>query len=177
MIAYHGSNHNFKTLRIRKDLTRKASVDNEGYGIYFSTDKSVALSYGKYLYTLEINDSVLCDMRSVRVCMAYVKSLENDLYKCYGVRLSRYTDLPMVARYLAEGRVAISGIGREIHNILDSVYNFYMDYGTRCESIWRFLESWNGIPKAYMFTYRIKDSGIIRDVSPDVVRIVSKERV
>ena len=48
MIVYHGSNSNFKSLRISKSLVKhNSTLLNEGLGIYFSTDKEVARSYGK----------------------------------------------------------------------------------------------------------------------------------
>ena len=57
MVVYHGSNSNFKKLRISKDLVKRESTKtNEGMGIYFTTDKEIARSYGKYIYTIEIND-------------------------------------------------------------------------------------------------------------------------
>lgn len=64
MIAYHGSNRNFKKLRISKQLVQRTSTElNEGIGIYFSTNKRVAESYGNYVYILEINDKYFKDFR------------------------------------------------------------------------------------------------------------------
>lgn len=39
MIAYHGSDSNFKTFRLSKSLVKhNSTLENEGLGIYFSTD-------------------------------------------------------------------------------------------------------------------------------------------
>lgn len=82
MIVYHGSNSNFRTLRISKNLVNhKSTITNEGLGIYFSTNLDVAKSYGKYIYTLEINDKVLIDFRSRGNCRRYLAKLANIFIK------------------------------------------------------------------------------------------------
>lgn len=74
MVVYHGSNRRFKSLRISKSLVNgRGSLENEGLGIYFSTDRDVACSYGKYVYRLYVNDKVLKDFRK-EVCMSTVCS-------------------------------------------------------------------------------------------------------
>lgn len=60
MIVYHGSNSNFKKLRIAKSLVKhQSTLENEGLGIYFTTDKEIARSYGKWIYSLEIPDDMI----------------------------------------------------------------------------------------------------------------------
>ena len=176
MIVYHGSKHNFKTLRIRKDLTKNSTKENEGYGIYFSLDKSVAQSYGQYLYTIEIADKWFVDMRRRDVCRAYVNKLSRDLYQAFGFRLERYVNVATLVDYIQHGGIAVSGIGREVELLLDSSEDFYLGPGRKSQKIFAWLNKWAGVPKAYLFTYHIKDCGIIRDVSPEVARIISKER-
>lgn len=175
MIVYHGSSHNFKTLRIRKDLTRQSSRDNEGYGIYFSLDKKIAKSYGKYVYSIEVNDAYLVDMRKPGACSRYLSRLATDLYKKFGVDMRQFMDVSMLVRYLVAGGVAIYSVGTEVANMLDSTEEFYIRYGRVADKIFSWLRAWNGAPKAYLFSYHIKDCGIIRDVSPEVARIVCKE--
>jgi len=81
MIAYHGSNSCFKNLRIHKSLVKSsATALNEGLGIYFSLDRDVASSYGKYMYTLEINDNYIKDFRVLAVCKKYVADLIRYIY-------------------------------------------------------------------------------------------------
>lgn len=175
MVVYHGSQHNFKTLRIRKDLTKNSSRENEGYGIYFSSHRDVACSYGKYLYTLDVSDKWLVDMRVRSVCRAYVNRLSCDVYKAFGFRLENYISIASLVDYIQHGGIAVSGVGREAALLLDSTESFYLDLGNKAQRVLAWLHKWSGVPKAYFFTYHIRDCGIIRDVSPDVVRIISKE--
>lgn len=177
MVVYHGSNHSFQTMRIRKDLTKQSTLENEGYGIYFSLSRAVAESYGKWLYTIAVNDRFLVDMRSMRNCRVYVMKLRQEMLMMFKIRLEDYIDLRTVARYLNSGGVAICGVATEVKNLLDSSELFYMQNGSRVEAIFAHLNKWTGVPKAYIFPYHIKGCGIIRDLSPTVAGIIDKERL
>lgn len=177
MLVYHGSNHSFRTLRIRKELAKSTTLENEGYGIYFSLYRDVAESYGKWLYTLDVSNKYLVDMRDFNTCSAYVLKLRQEMLAVFKLRLEDFFDMQLLARYLWQGGVAISGVGKEVQNLLDSSEEFYMRHGKNSEAIFEWLRKWRGIPKAYLFTYNIRGCGIIRDVSPEVVRIVDKERL
>lgn len=177
MIVYHGSSHSFRQLRIKKEFARQSTKDNEGYGIYFSLDRKVAESYGKWLYTLQVSDRYFVDMRTQQACSSYVLRLRQDMLNVFKLRLEDYFNLEMLARYLAGGGVAISGVGQEVVNLLDSTELFYIRHSGKAEAIFRWLRNWKGVPKAYLFTYHIKDCGIIRDLSPEVVKIIDKERL
>ena len=94
MIAYHGSNSNFRQLRIAKSLVKHTStLDNEGLGIYFSTDKEVAKSYGKYLYTLEINNKYFRDFRNIKTCRQYLALLSQEVYKRFKIDILYFIDM------------------------------------------------------------------------------------
>lgn len=177
MLVYHGSSHNFKTLRIRKDLTRESSKNNEGYGIYFSLDKSVAMSYGRYVYTIQVADNYLIDMQDMRLCLGYVHKICKEFHDMFGVRLEWFLDVRSLAEYLQCGTIPVIGVCREIKLLLDSNERFYVKCGRHVESMFKWLDFYAGAPKAYLFTYQIKDCGIIRDVSPSVATIVQKERI
>lgn len=177
MIVYHGSNSNFKKLRLSKSLVRTDSktMENEGLGIYFSTDINTARSYGKYVYVLEINDSYLYDFRKLNVCNKYVSNICNDIFKKTNVDIFRYIDVNLLLRYVVSGGVAVSGIGHEIYMNLDSNESWYQLSNTKIQNIYRLLRGYDrNCPKAYMFTYNIANIGVIKDVSEDVVRIVNK---
>jgi len=175
MIVYHGSSHNFKTLRIIKKNARQSSQQNEGYGIYFSSDIDVARSYGKYLYILSVNDSCLADLRIKRNCDVLVAQLERDVYKRFKFYLREFINLNQVSGYIHSGNVAIVGLSREVKLLLDSSEFWYMRYGKWSQAVFDFLDRWKGYPKAYFFTYNIKDCGVLKDVSPSVVQVVKKE--
>lgn len=178
MIVYHGSDSNFKKLRISKDLVKhRSTLDNEGLGIYFSTDISVAENYGKYIYVLEINDSCFHDFRQVKQCEIYVRNICYDVLKKTGVDISKYIDISLLILYMKTGGIAISGVGREIYMLLDSNENWFKLSKSKIQAVYRLLSKYDKFcPKAYMFTYHISNIGVIKDVSEDVVRIIDKKR-
>ena len=179
MIAYHGSDSNFKTLRIsRKLVKRNSTLDNEGLGIYFSTDISVARSYGKYLYTLEINDDVIRDFKKQATCQNYVNHICHDIKRQTGINIWQYLDTKQTILRLKTGGLAVSGVGQELYLLLDANADWYhKNTGTKIEAVYRLLKSCDRhCPKAYLFRYNIPDIGIIKDVSPEIVQIIKKER-
>lgn len=91
MLVYHGSNSNFKQLRISKSLVNiESTLTNEGLGIYFSTNKEIASSYGKYLYTIDINDRILLDFTKRQICERFINSITNEVYKKHGFNLRQF---------------------------------------------------------------------------------------
>lgn len=178
MIVYHGSNANFKKLRIAKGLVQRESTKtNEGMGIYFSTDKEVARSYGKYIYTLEINDKYFRDFRKKINCYEYVNKIVTNIRDKTGINIGKYIAHIETIDRLYYGGLAISGVGRELYMLLDSNEKFYQLPQYKIDRIYQMLR---GIdrkpPKAYMFNYHIKNIGVIKDVSEEVVRIINKEQ-
>lgn len=183
MIVYHGSNHRFKKLRIAKRLVESPStLVNEGLGIYFSTEKSIASSYGKYLYTLEINEKYLVNYRDIYTCHDHINFLvERVAIKC-DVDIRKYFSTFEMVDRMRNGAQMICNIGHDIAEILDNTEEFYLTHSKyKRESIYRLLRSYDNfkktLVKAYMFRYFIPNIGVIKDVSDDVVKIVSIERI
>lgn len=178
MIVYHGSNSRFETLRISKSLVKsEASELNEGIGIYFSTFKSVACSYGKYMYTLEINDNCLLDFRKKPVIRKYLKGIENEIYKTEKIYISRYVDLNALVEYIYQGNIAISGICREIELLLDSNESWYNCTPAQIERVYDILRKYDKKHQiGYLFNYNIAGIGILRKVGPEIVSIVKREK-
>lgn len=179
MIVYHGSNSNFKKLRISSSLVKHESTKtNEGLGIYFSTNKEVARSYGKYIYTLEINDNYFVDFRKKDKCSFYIRKLIHTVYKETGIKINKYFSAEDIINRMYFGGQAISTVGKDIAEILDNTEEFYFAYSkTTKEKIYRELRKIDKELKiAYMFNYHVKDIGIIKCVDGDnIVRIVRKE--
>lgn len=178
MIVYHGSNSNFKKLRISSSLVQHESTKtNEGLGIYFSTDKEVARSYGKYIYTLEINDKYFVDFRNRTKCRLYVAKLAQSIYKELKVDILEYINIEETADRMYWGGLAISGVGREVYMLLDSNENFYQLPTTKIERIYQILRAYDKKHLyAYMFNYHIKNIGVIKNVDDSIVRIINKEQ-
>lgn len=180
MIVYHGSNSNFRKLKIAKGLVRcESTMNNEGLGIYFSTDRSVAESYGKYLYTLEINDKYLVDFRKKAKCVSYIRKIISTVYKNTGVRIDNYFSAEEFANSMYFGRQVISRVGKEIGEVLDSTEKFYFAYNqTTREKVYRELRKIDRELKiAYLFTYYIKNIGVIKCADENIVRIINKEKI
>lgn len=177
MLVYHGSDSNFKKLRIAKSLVKhESTLTNEGMGIYFSTDKEIAKSYGKYIYTLEINDKCFVDFRNRTKCRLYVAKLANSVYQKTGVDILQYINLEETADRMYWGGLSICGVGREIYLLLDSNEKFYQLPQGKIEKIYQMLRAYDKKQlNVYMFNYHIKNIGVIKKVNEDVVRIVKKE--
>lgn len=172
MEVYHGSNSNFKKLRIARNIVRSSSTMlNEGMGIYFSTDRNVAKSYGKYLYTLEINDKYFKDFREEKVCRQYVFNIVKYIFNKTGLDISRYLYIDCLVMYIKCGNLAINKIGKEISMLLDSNEKWYRLGEKEIENVYKILKEYDkkGL-KVYMFEYHIPNIGIIKDVSEEVVK-------
>lgn len=185
MIVYHGSNSNFRQLRIEKRLckTKQESL-NEGYGIYFSTYSDVAKSYGKYLYQLELNDKFVMDFRNKDTCEKYVNRLMEDIYIKFKVDARTLRTYKEVVKGLACGKIEIDRLGSELAIEIDNDYGLYEKYIDsmsikKHENLIRYIERLDGkYLKAYTYpSNEIRGVGIIKDVSTDVVKIVKKTKL
>ena len=179
MIVYHGSNANFKQLRISSSLVKRESTKtNEGMGIYFSTNKEVAKSYGKYLYTLEINDKYFKDFRRRTICRLHIAEVAKKIYKELKIDILEYINMQEISERMYWGGQAICSVGREIYLLLDSNEKWYKLHQYKIDRVYQILRAYDKKSlKVYMFNYHIKDIGVIKDVSEDVVRIVNKEKL
>lgn len=179
MIVYHGSIHNFRTLRLCPKYTQQYTRENEGVGIYFSTNRSVAEFYGQYIYTLDINDDALLDLRKKTDAKKYVNAMLASVRKKTKVPVQKYLDVPLLADDIVNGRVFIMNLGERTMSLyLDSNERWYSDGITEMQrqNVYRALRHEDKKLKAYMFSYHIKDIGVIKDVSPEVVKIIGKEK-
>lgn len=180
MIVYHGSDSNFRKLKIAKGLVRcESTINNEGLGIYFSTDREIAESYGnKYLYTLEVNDKYFVDFRKKVECVSYIRKIISTVYKNTGVRIDKYFSAEECINSIYLGRQAISTVGKDIGELLDNTEEFYFAYNqTTREKVYRELRKIDRELKiAYMFSYYIKNIGVIKCADENIVRIINKEK-
>lgn len=179
MIVYHGSNSNFKKLRIAKELVRnEATINNEGPGIYFSTDRDVAMSYGKYLYTLEVNQNYLWDFRNKSSCNLYIARIAKKIYKELKIDILAYFSMKQLGERMYYGDQVISSVGHEIYMLLDNNSEWYNIPKYKRDRVYQMLRVYDrkGL-KVYMFNYNINNIGVIKDVSEDIVRIVDKKKI
>lgn len=179
MIVYHGSNSRFNTLKISKSLVRfDSTLTNEGLGIYITLDKAVAYSYGKYLYTLEIDDKYIKDFRLREVCERYIKGIRDEIMNKFNLDIFKYIDVGGLVRYMNFGGVAIYNTCGEIKELLDSNEAWYILREEKRNRVYKYLKTYDKKHlNVYLFKYNIKNIGIIKNVSPEVVRIVTRELV
>lgn len=141
---------------------------------------AVASSYGKYLYTLEINDRAFVDMRKKANCTKYIRKIIGAVYKETGVNIGMYFDFQYTIDRLYYGGQAVFSVGHDIAEVLDNTDEFY-DSGlsqTKKSNVYRILRRMDKeCPKAYMFNYHIKNIGVIKDVSEEYVRIIKRENI
>lgn len=177
MIAYHGSNRNFKKLRISKQLVQRTSTElNEGIGIYFSTNKRVAESYGNYVYILEINDKYFKDFRKKSTCITHIKKLVSYVYKKTGVNIQNFIELNTTINYMHFGGISIYNLSKELGLLLDSSEEWYRSLSqTKRNQVLSALRQYDKEQSiAYMFNYSIKNIGVIKRISDDIVVIRDK---
>jgi len=180
VIVYHGSNRCFRKLRIHKSLVNSSANElNEGLGIYFALDRSTAASYGRYLYTLEINDKYLKDFRRRNVCHAYVNKLVKYIYDKEKINIAKYFNVENLVSGMVEGYLPINGVCREVYLILDSNEKWYFEVPEdKQERIFKILQRYDKDNlTVYLFNYHIKNIGIIKKIDDNIVRIISRERI
>ena len=179
MVVYHGSPRNFKKLRIDKKLVRhNASLENEGCGIYITTDVSIAKSYGNYIYELEVADKYIRDFRNLRECTKYLREIRNYIMIKTGIDIAKYIDLRNIAISMQDATIAISGTCHEIYLMLDSNEYWYSLPNSKIKKVYSILRAYDKRNlKVYMFNYMIKNVGICKTVDEDVVRIIGKHKV
>ena len=182
MIVYHGSNSNFSVLRISPRLTKSSSgYLSEGYGIYFSLNPEVAKGYGKYLYILEVNDRYVKDYRDYRECSALLIDLIATVSKDVNRDLRAYLPSDFISSMsndIVRGNYGVGYLDKDLVNILCENKDFMRDfsYSLKEEVFRKFRVELKKKLAVYMFTSEVDGTGIIKNVSKNIVKIVGKER-
>lgn len=182
MKVYHGSDSNFKQLRISKSLVKhRSTLENEGLGIYFTLDKETARQYGKYIYTLDLNKKYLKDFRDILVCEQYIRDMSNEVIRMTQVNILNYIPFDVrdsLINSINFGGIAIDSVPNEIYLILENNARWITGVNKqRREIAYKTLRNYNKNHfAAYLFNYNIPNIGIIKIVSDNVVKIVSKEQ-
>ena len=193
MIVYHGSNSNFSKLRISRDLVhwekerthadgitfRFMPLDHtEDVGIYFSADKETAKQYGKYVYTLEINDCYIKDFRGRTACRMFLAKMAQEIYKKIDVDLLEYVNLEHLSEKMYWHTLCISTIYTEFEHIFFNSSDFNKLPKSKRDRISQMIRA---ICKreltVILFNADNRDEGIIKKVDDSIVRIISKEQL
>ena len=185
MLVYHGSDRNFSKLRISESLLND-NIPKEGLGIYFSTDIEVAKSYGKYIYTLDINHGYLIDFRKRTPCRLYLENMAKSIYKETGVNIFDYFDYYSIISGVYSSHMSVDSISKYITLWLGNNESFNQLPVSKIEKIYRLIRKYtkdnlkiyffNESAKGNRYKNTTKIDGVIKDVSEGVVRIVNKKR-
>ena len=192
MIVYHGSNANFSKLRISRDLVHweKEHTQTDGitfrfmplnhtedFGIYFSIDKETAKQYGKYLYTLEINDNYIKDFRGRTACRLFLAKMTQEIYKKIDIDLLEYINLEQMAEKMYWHSTCISTIYTEFEHIFFNSSDFNKLPKSKRDRISQMIRA---ICKreltVILFNTDNGDEGIIKKVDDSIVKIINKEQ-
>lgn len=123
---YHGSHKLFNSFKIGKEwVVRDESLLAEGLGIYLTEDKKLADSYGKYLYTVEIDEQSVTDFTDAFVVRKVIHSISTDVT----ISLDEEIDIEQVIERVLNGGIKVTQLYDEINQLLDSNYSFYERYG------------------------------------------------
>ena len=191
MIVYHGSNSNFNTLKISRNLVHweKEHTDDgftfkfmplqhtEGIGIYFSLNKEDAKQYGKYLYTLEINDKYIIDFRHRTNCRLFLAKLAQSIYKKIDVDILEYVNMEQIAEKMYWHTLSIDIIYTDIISILDNNKYFQQLAKSKIDRVHQMIRAYCK-KEAVVYLFNSKcDEGIIKKVDNSIVRIINKETI
>ena len=154
-------------------------MNNEGLGVYFSTILDVAASYGKYIYIIEVNDRVVYDFTKRKVCERFINAIAAEVYLKCGVNIRDILGSEAVnslTTYMHCGGISIYGLDREINLLLDSTEEWYTSYSeSRRRSVLSCVSKYiKNQLLVYLFTYNIKDVGIIKRLDPSYVKLVQR---
>jgi len=192
MIVYHGSNSNFNQLKISRNLVHweKEHTDKdeitfkfmplghtEDIGIYFSTDKETAKQYGKYLYTLEINDKYVKDFKSRTICRLFLAKMAQEIYRKLDVDLLEYINLEQLSEQMYWHKIGISTIYSDIEHILYYDKSFSTLSPSKIDRVNQMIRAYcKKEATVFMFNSNVKGEGIIKKIEDDIVKIIHKEQ-
>lgn len=167
MILYHGSSHRFSKpdMRAIKKYCGDSSRNNEGYGLYCSTDIDVARSYGKYTYIMEVDDKHVIDFSKMTNCKFILKKLIINVRNKTGIDITPFIDAMYICSGIQQGKIGVAFIGDYIRVILDNSEKFYVRYGKYVDNVLNALTDFDNkcVPKIYKVQCNVRNVVIIKD--------------
>lgn len=178
MIVYHGSNHKFSNLQIKKRLSSPASLENQGPGIYFSTVRDVACSYGEILYTLDVNTDYLIDFNIMSSVRGYLNRVRKEVYWKTRLDIADHISCTELSQNIVEGIISPVCICREVSLLLDASEKFHSLPESIIEKSGSILSKFDkNHQKVYLYPDNILGVGVSKTSNEKVIKIVDRERV
>lgn len=158
MILYHGSNEVFEEFKISKELAHHdvESILPEGIGVYMTSKKEIAKSYGE-LYTVEIQAKNILDFTTFKSC----KRIINNFLKVYDTE-KLLINIDDTINSIIDDRVQIIEMIKdivlwneeEVYNTISSDFDFY-NYEEKI------TKNWTNYINQYCLKYNSNDLGIV----------------
>lgn len=123
---FHSSNSKFEEFKISKELSNTELKQlKQGLGVYMSADKSSVENYGKYLYTINIDEKQISDFTNKN----YITSLFEKISKEVDVDLLGIIGVDTLVDCLSTGFYPVTNF-EDISLLLDSYDMFYFQYSS-----------------------------------------------
>lgn len=173
VIAFHGTPNNFSTFSFKK-VGSQSGTTGAGFGLYFSTSKADALTYGENIFECRLELKTNVDNHKVTFTPTILKAIldkaqsdGNDAYQNYQQDANEKQKKQIISSLLADSDSDVDIVG----NVINSCY------GGQCEKFLKILSD-------YGFTHTIdKESPdnntithyIVYDLS--CIKIIDKEKI
>jgi hypothetical protein len=143
MLLYHGSPQKFTDFKVSENLCRHdiQTILTEGVGIYMSRDIKVAKSYGEFLYTVEVDDTLVLDMTNFIVVRSLISKFSKNL-EVLGFNLIKYikaSTLESMVSGIVLGSFSCTDMARELELLLDCNEYFHTD-NNKITSVYKNLQ-------------------------------------
>jgi hypothetical protein len=173
VITFHGSPNNFSAFSFKK-VGSNAGISGGGFGLYFSTSKADALTYGDNIYECRLqlktnvdNHKITFTPTILKAILDKVQSEGKDYYQLYQQNATDKNKKQIISGLLASNDTDVDIIADIINSL----------YGGKCEEFLKILSD-------YGFTHTIdKESPdnetithyIVYDL--DCIKIINKEKI
>lgn len=132
MILYHGTNKKFTQFKIGAEYARCHEIDLvEGYGVYLASNSELSKSYGSYLYTIEVDDTLISDYTDEAYIYELFFQIQKDLN--FDLSILGEDQISELVDSILTGFSSVTGLGKEICDRLDSLEVFYVLYQDRLD--------------------------------------------
>ncbi len=139
VLTYHGSKHKFKEFSF-KNVGKESGTTGAGFGLYFSTSKVDALTYGENIYTCMLQLKTNVDNHKVTFQPQILKAIldkaqkdGNNYYENYGYENPTDKDkLKIISELLKDSDSDV--------DILADIIN--SSYGGHCEYLLKITDSY-----------------------------------